>query len=383
MRLVSIAAVCSLIIPVPGVTQQPAQWRLSARPQLSIGQVEGDEKYMFTYINGAQRLGDGRIVVVERQQIRLYDQTGKFVKAIGRQGQGPGEYRFARNTFIYRGDSLAVHDMSLKRINIYTPTGEFGRSFQYTLIRGRSGTSIPSQSCCDMVGVLVDGSFIMELPEMISTEPGPPRMGIATLVRLSSDGAQVDTLGDFPGSRFGFDTNRPNKIERFQFSTWPSYAVFADRIYAGNGDGYVIEVVDRSGEKLTPIRSSRPRVRVTDAMKEKHKGDFREYARKNPNQIEGSVESYLDVPYPEFLPSYHSLWADTQGNVWAADFTPAPVGTLPNYVFTVFHPTGRELARVTLPRNFRPMHIGADFVLGSYRDEFEVEYVHMYDLIKR
>ncbi len=40
------------------------------------------------------------------------------------------------------------------------------------------------------------------------------------------------------------------------------------------------------------------------------------------------------------------------------------------------------LGKVVFPVVFEPMHIGDDFVLGEWRDEFDVEHVRLYRLIK-
>ena len=40
------------------------------------------------------------------------------------------------------------------------------------------------------------------------------------------------------------------------------------------------------------------------------------------------------------------------------------------------------LGTMAFPINFVPRHIGDDFVLGSWRDEVDVEHVQLYELIK-
>ena len=51
-------------------------------------------------------------------------------------------------------------------------------------------------------------------------------------------------------------------------------------------------------------------------------------------------------------------------------------------VWTVFDARGRFLGDVTMPAGFTPFEIGADYVLGRWMDDLDVEYVHVYALDK-
>ncbi len=50
--------------------------------------------------------------------------------------------------------------------------------------------------------------------------------------------------------------------------------------------------------------------------------------------------------------------------------------------WSVFDPEGVWLGRVTLPEGLEIFEIGADYILGRWRDEFEVEYIMVYELVK-
>jgi hypothetical protein len=42
----------------------------------------------------------------------------------------------------------------------------------------------------------------------------------------------------------------------------------------------------------------------------------------------------------------------------------------------------RSLGRVDLPSGLDPTHIGSDFVVGTWRDDVDIEHVRVYDLVK-
>ena len=50
---------------------------------------------------------------------------------------------------------------------------------------------------------------------------------------------------------------------------------------------------------------------------------------------------------------------------------------------SVFDSIGTLLGEVEAPLGFEPYHIGDDFLLGTWRDELDVEYVRLYSLHKK
>lgn len=86
-------------------------------------------------------LDNGSVVVFRPapQGFELYDSRGRFVRSIGRQGDGREEYRNA-SAFTVKGDTLVVNDGRAGRVVLYTLRGRFVRSFE-TGIRGE-GTPI-------------------------------------------------------------------------------------------------------------------------------------------------------------------------------------------------------------------------------------------------
>jgi hypothetical protein len=77
--------------------------------------------------------------------------------------------------------------------------------------------------------------------------------------------------------------------------------------------------------------------------------------------------------------AYGRLLVDSEGNLWVADYSEErdDEGT-----WSVFDPEGRFLGTVETPTGGRVHQIGDDFVLGIWRDELNVEYVRLYELMK-
>lgn len=120
----------------------------------------------------------GRAYIVDEPPvaIKVFDSTGHFVRTIGRNGEGPGEYRQPR--IAIRKGQLFVEDSRLRRVSVFDTSGAFIRSFRAESNAGGSG------------GFAMDDSSRIWLRIY---QPDPPDVAI-TVVRLDTLGALLDTL---------------------------------------------------------------------------------------------------------------------------------------------------------------------------------------------
>lgn len=112
--------------------------------ELRIGSVD-DPDVGFSRIRGVEVNGDGLIHVLEGQElrVRVYDDSGRIVRVLGGQGEGPGEFQSAYR-FGFIGDTAWVYDLGLSRITLFGPEGDFLRTIRTprTSIEAAAGISI-------------------------------------------------------------------------------------------------------------------------------------------------------------------------------------------------------------------------------------------------
>ena len=87
------------------------------------------------------------------------------------------------------------------------------------------------------------------------------------------------------------------------------------------------------------------------------------------------------VEVPEFKPITGWVAAGRDGTVWVASGNPRDPSPDP-VRWKVIGPDGALLGDIQMPPGFLPLDIGADYVLGEWLDEFDVPFVHLYELIK-
>lgn len=113
-----IAWVAALLLTAPVEGQRPDT--LLARPYAQIGSIDGAEEYLFGDITAVAEDSRRRIYVADRigSTVRVYAPDGRFLTQLGREGDGPGEYRWPLD-IRFRGDTAYVRDIN--RITVLVP----------------------------------------------------------------------------------------------------------------------------------------------------------------------------------------------------------------------------------------------------------------------
>ena len=99
----------------------------------TIGVEEGDDEYLLSMPICVETDSSDNIYIADMQDdfIKVYDNTGKFLRQIGRRGQGPGEFQELLWMSFTPTSKICVNEDygPLRKISILTLTGDFIRSF--------------------------------------------------------------------------------------------------------------------------------------------------------------------------------------------------------------------------------------------------------------
>lgn len=371
-----------------------AAWDLPSEPRMSIGVVDGDERYQFVRVRSAWKQANGRIVVLDpgKPALLFYDTTGTFIQQVGSRGQGPGEMQQLVLGWPYRGDSIATFDLILRRISIYDTVGRFVRSFNNPTTWVRKPGVVPSQSCCSIGGVLADGSFVGHPPDDIPTEPGPPRHSTLTPLWISSDGARQATIGTFESTLFRHDPSRPNGIRSYATSYSFRYVIVGDQLVGGNGldDGLLaVRLIGGFDESSAPVsitldtiplpREAQP---FTAELRAQYEEALRlDYEKRGGTYYEGSLESNMQEDYPAVAPRFVNMFADADDQIWLQRWTPDYGRGGARVEYDVITAAGRHVANIELPLGSTILWSGDAQVLLLERDTLDVQYVRLYDIV--
>lgn len=315
---------------IPRLTSDgPTQWRDTTTWRLVLDHVvqpAAGAPGELGKPDGIALLPDGRLFVTDQSPtaIRLYDATGKFVRDVGREGSGPGEYK---SPFIAAGSHwLAVQDPELSRATLYTFGGTLIRSF--------------TSSCCNFGPVpLVDGQGRIATATFSMTNG----VGHPGLLIFDSLGHRVDSLAQ-PKA---IDPPYWRSQTRNGSTTWAiPFAPSNVNLRLPDGS-FVFGRTDRY--ELIASRNGRDTIRifgrsgVVPVMIPAHRRDSVFHARVDRSPALRDIARESDVPSD--YPLWQTIDRDGSGNFWigrGGGLSGAPS-------FDVFSPAGALLGPVARP----------------------------------
>jgi hypothetical protein len=345
-----------------------ARWSVDSEPLLDLSTSGTGETHEFYRVADANRLSDGSIAVANAgsSEVRFYSSTGAFIKSVGREGEGPGEFQRLTSVDRFRGDSLAVFDYSARRVTVLGPEWEVSRVISLQLPFPWKLWPLGDTT---LVSMLFWPSVLVE-----EGDEGLVRMPVP-VVRFSLTGDVIDTVAIAAGyeelrilGENGFGAARP------LFGRNSHLAVYGERFYLGaaNQMQYRIFAPDGTLERI---------VRVPDYdLALSHEELQAERDVMLGDDPSPSVRAYVDdLPVPESKPAYSELLVDARGCVWAAKHVGEVTGWLAMdpRKWEVFSAQGEWLGSVISPRRFAVFEIGDDYVLGVFRDDVDVEHVQV------
>lgn len=360
-------------------------WTISPEPAIDIGSGE-DSLYELNTVMGAVRLSDGTIAVANMgtNNIRVYDARGRYVRVVGRQGQGPGEFRQVMGLVRRPGDTLAVID-SRDEVELYSADGKYARVMK----------SLSRQGGLVLGGFYVfdDGSFARTSWPQGHNHPDGRWIDTLVVLAITKTDSQGRIISRHPAMEFTKTAALPFP-QPVTFGPGGFIVSTGDGYYVGYADRYEIRRHRLDGSLELILRAPWTPQPISDRDKERYKHFTINLGAEGGGQVDPRLlaqrKKMMDeVSFARNLPAYQTMLVDSDRNLWVSDsniewfFGQGFSRVLSTPVsWRVFDRTGRWSGSVTTPARFRPMDIGSDYVLGLWRDADDVEHVRMYRLTK-
>lgn len=325
----------------------------------------------------AVKLEDGNILVgrMGPAEIRLHAPDGRFLKRVGRSGDGPGEFR---HTSLYRahGDSLLLWDGNLKRLTLLRTDG--------TVERSSDLRTLPRTIFLGFGGAFADG-HLATMPlgwyqDSNVTRLDGERIGMPIYV-IDIGRMIVDTQAGYPG----FRVYQAEMTEGGQSFRGPApYEL----------DGFTAILVTDSGMTAAPadratvlLRRSDGTIRrqtslplegrqVTPELWERYIASESASVAREPF-VNEMVANYRKSRVVERMPVFGRIHAGPGGEVWL-ERSWILADSVRDYV--VLDATGAPEATLTLPMGRTIQWIGKDVVLATWHDDDDVTYLSAHPL---
>ncbi|HEX5581048.1 MAG TPA: 6-bladed beta-propeller [Gemmatimonadaceae bacterium] len=337
--------------------------------ELRIGDADAGDEYGFGQVADLAVGADGTIYVHDfaMKSIRAYDAQGRFLRAIGAQGAGPGEYEEVIGLAVLPDGRLLLRDAGLGRINVYSADGEPLGAWPFS-----AGLYASDMVRTDTAGRVYLKILTDDLRNVAQGDPWP--MGY---VRLDATGAVIDTI---PMPRWMEEVRNGAVYDPVGHWTWHPHGYMV----AAFGARYGVEL-RRPGEPVLRIeRAGQPTLPVPPGERSELDARFAEMRRQGRF---GRNAPPLR-PVPAVKPAIRALATGADGRIWVRPSMPSVESTEPvdttlsiadrprrwkeRTAWDVFEPDGTFLGRITLPERAVIHAMRGDTLWGTVRDEDDV-----------
>jgi hypothetical protein len=325
-------------------------------------------------VSAAKRVGSDRYLIANdgSYEIREYDALGQLVQSMGGEGEGPGEFR-SIDALILAADTVIAFDRQLRRFSRFSPSGQFLSS---TTLEGTGAglSGVPHRMAGGAFIAAWTTSTALTRADSGFAVVGDVVRGQVVLIRHEPSGQIGDTLGVFPGHEEGLiESGGFAASTRAPFALGFSLASWADRAVVGTQGRFELNLYEGSVLRRV-IRAPNPDSLVTD---ERFRALVDRLVSQAPSPQLAEYVANTPEPQARVAPAFGSFLVSSDDRLWVAESTYWYLTARRWYVFDV---DGQRIATVVLPERFRLMDAGADYVLGVWRDDLDVEHVQVFGL---
>jgi 6-bladed beta-propeller len=306
------------------VVRNPADPVFGVRPldlaeDLTLGN-DSDKNLFFYRIRAVKTGRDGDIFVLDSGNFRIqvFDKNGRFIRSMGRQGQGPAEFQLPVSMELNGTTGrLFVHDVMTQSLAIFDKGGVFQRFMHVPL--GRDFVPLNDDGALAVVGTSSDAELTAQ----------------HLLCLLAPDGKIKETL---TSTRYNVFMKHEGEATS-SVTTGHELSLYLSRIddqtfVYGYSKNYALTIIDQTGKTVRRFDTEAPKPAFTAE----------------------ELKSFRRIPVPEQKPYFYALLADSEGRIYVRRVSiegirgRGPVDLRPVDV-DVFSKDGYYLFKTTLPPN--------------------------------
>lgn len=328
-------------------------WTIDSVPTLAFGADEGDTVAMLQRVAGAMLRSDGTYAVADggSSQVKYFDAGGRLLRAVGRSGQGPGEYEYIAWLLACGGDSAYVSDIGNNQVSVLDASGRLVRRFR---LMTSEVAATPFSTACARSGHIVTSGWGTPPREVTPSRPYRPQVA----VDLSRANGRVrHALGSFPGTEM---TPVMGGAGPTLGGRWLRIGIGNRQAWLAPNDGRGLIAVDTAGVVRLVVRLASDDKAMTAA-------DVTFLIRQtldSSGNVQRRAQRERELATQEFpsrLPAHFNLLVDELDHVWVQEH---PRAEAPNPPWHIVRSDGVWLGARSMPSGARPLEIGGDYVLA-------------------
>jgi len=317
-----------------------APTRLTLEEIYTVG--GGDSPDMsFVEISALDVLKDGTVYVLDTKdsRVKVFDAKGKFLRAFGKAGQGPGEMNQPVGILITPENEVLVEDALNQRLAVFALDGTFSRHVSTAKALGLSG-------------IQMDGRGLIVARSMGLGEAGKMSMDVKTYDKDFNPKVKL--------ASFEFPVSLQAKINPFSAMNLLYALDGQGRLYFGSQPGYEIKVLSLEGKLLKTIGREYDPVPIS-------KEDKDEMLALIPNVSGVNVRDMIQ--FPEDFPPFGNFVLADEGRLLVRTYEKGRVKK--EYYWDVFDAEGRYIAKVPIVHEIRLWRDGKAYFFVEDEDGYK------------
>ncbi|MBC8357989.1 MAG: 6-bladed beta-propeller [Candidatus Aminicenantes bacterium] len=315
--------------------------RIVFKEELSIGDVEGEENYMFGESVAFNTDEDGNFYVADFDTHRIlkYDSEGKYLLAFGREGQGPGEFQSLSIPRFDKNNNLYITDARNRRISFFDKDGKYLKQIRMTEIHVNPFINSKGFILANKFNIAEEGNnqkrtsiyglFDDKFNLVVELYKDETKFPLPT-------GLDASSMAEYIGKVFSLMAFRPQVVTALANN---------DSIYLGYPDKYEINVYSHEGMLARKITRDYDPIPV----KKKDEESFVKIAGENlpnpPFTEDIKNKALQKIKYPKYKPAYQSF--TLMDNGWLAVIVDAIEDEYT--LFDIFNQEGKYIAHFKTP----------------------------------
>ncbi|TFG58337.1 MAG: 6-bladed beta-propeller [Candidatus Aminicenantes bacterium] len=295
----------------------------------------------FVEISALDVLKDGTVYVLDTKdsRVKAFDATGKFLRAFGRAGQGPGELNQPVGILITPENEVLVEDALNQRLAIFALDGTFSRHISTGKALGLSGIRM------DSLGRIVARSMGLGEAGKMSMDVKTYDKDLNPKIKLTS---------------FEFPISLQAKINPFSAMNL-NYELDGQGFLYFNGQrGYEIKILSFEGQLLKTIGREYDPVAITQKDKD-------EMLALIPNVSGVNVKDM--ILFPDYFPPFGNFVLADEGRLLVRTYEKGRAKK--EYYWDVFDAEGRYIAKVPIVHEIRLWRDGKAYFIVEDEDGYK------------
>jgi hypothetical protein len=302
-----------------------------------------EESFVEPIAGDVAKDGTAYILDWKDNKVKVFDARGKFLRAFGKKGQGPGELNQPQGLIITPENEVLVVDGLNQRFAIFSLDGKFLRNISTAKALGIAGVKMDSRG----------------LTVARSTDFGgdESKMSMSLGIKVYDKDLNVKTtLGTFE-----MPVSLQAKINPFSAVSLLYALDGQGHLYLGSQSGYEIKVLSLEGRPIRTIRRDYDPIRMSQADKDEMLKAF---------SVVPGVNIKDRIQFPEVYPPYTDFVPADEGRLLVMTYEKGKATK--EFYWDVFDSDGRYIAKVPIVGQIRLWRDGKVYFFVENEEGFRV-----------